>query len=234
VVINDSDPSSPQVVGLSGTGTSTVVFNPLTVAFGTHAVGTTSLPIKATLTNNTGKSLTLGTPALSITGPYVISGGTSCTNGLIIVSGGSCFIKIEFIPTSTGYQTGAVTVTDSDATSPQTLPITGTATAVEFTPPTINFGTGNVGQQLSAPVTITNVGPSTITFTAASFIGTNNKDFYTNAGDPPCAGKILAGATCSFTMYFKASQVGAESATYEVFDNNAGSPQTLPLAGTGQ
>ena len=42
LIVNDSDPSSPQVVGLTGTGTSLVVFNPSSVTFAPQAVGTTS------------------------------------------------------------------------------------------------------------------------------------------------------------------------------------------------
>ena len=42
------------------------------------------------------------------------------------------------------------------------------------------------------------------------------------------------GGTCQLTVYFDPTKVGAESATYKVFDNSVGSPQTLPMAGTGQ
>jgi hypothetical protein len=35
-------------------------------------------------------------------------------------------------------------------------------------------------------------------------------------------------------MFFTPSKVGAEKATYKVFDNSPGSPQSLALSGTGQ
>ena len=73
LVITDSDPSSPQFVGMTGTGISNVALSPTTVAFPAQPVGVTtptSSAKKVTLTNNTGASLTLGNPAITITGPF--------------------------------------------------------------------------------------------------------------------------------------------------------------------
>ena len=44
VVINDSDPSTPQLIGLSGTGTSNVSLSLTSITFAMTAVGTTSAP----------------------------------------------------------------------------------------------------------------------------------------------------------------------------------------------
>jgi hypothetical protein len=238
LVINDSDPSSPQFVGLTGTGTSNVVLSPSTVAFPAQPVGVTtptSSAKKITLTNSTGALLTLGNPAISITGPFSkLSGPTSCTNNLVVAVSGTCVIYVLFTPTAVGFPTGTLSVADSDATSPQTVALSGTGTGVEFTPSSVNFGTATVGVQVSSTVTITNVGTTPITFTAAAITGTNSKDFSTSASDPPCSGSLAPAAVCTFTMYFKPSIVGSESATYVVFDNSAASPQSLPLTGTGQ
>jgi hypothetical protein len=142
-------------------------------------------------------------------------------------------IYVVFSPTSVGYPTGTLSVTDSDPTSPQTVALAGTATGVEFAPSSVNFGTSTVGHQVSSTVTITNVGTSIITFTAATITGPNSADFSTNNGDPPCHGSLAPAAACTFTAYFKPSIMGAESAAYLVYDNSTGSPQSLPLTGTG-
>lgn len=234
VVINDSDPSTPQVVGLSGTGISNVSFTPSTVAFATQPVGTTSTSRKIVLTNNTGATLTLGNPAIAITGPFSKIGATSCTNGLAILAGGTCNIFVVFSPTAVGFPTGTLTVTDTDATSPQSVALSGTASGVLFTPSSVNFGTSAVGHQVSSTVTITNVGPTYISFTAGAITGANSRDFLTGATNPPCAGSLAPGAVCTFSMYFTPSLIGTESANYLVYDSSTGSPQTLPLAGTGQ
>ena len=234
LVIDDSDPSSPQIVGMTGTGTSAVTLSPNSVAFAPQAVGTTSNLTKVTLTNNTAASLTLKSPAVSVTAPFAFgTGPTSCSNGQVIAVGQSCFIYVDFTPTSVGYPTGTLSVFDSDATSPQTAALSGTGTGVEFTPTSVSLAS-TVGKQVSTSVTITNVGASTITFTAATITGPNSADWSTNNGDPPCKGSLAPGALCSFTVYFTPSIVGSESATYLVYDSSTGSPQSLPLTGTGQ
>jgi hypothetical protein len=236
LIIEDSDPSSPQVVGMTGTGTSSVVFNPSALAFGATPVGTTAGPTKITLTNNTTATLTLKNPASSITGPFTISAGiTTCTSGATIpASGGTCVIWVEFTPTSAGYPTGTLSVFDSDATSPQTVALSGTGTGVEFSPSPVNLTSTAVGTKVSATVNIFNVGTSTITFTAGTITGPNSADFSTTATDPPCGGSLAPGAPCSFTVYYTPSTSGPESATYLVYDSSTGSPQSLPLNGTVQ
>ena len=233
LVVNDSDPSSPQIVGLTGTGTSMVAFNPSSLVFPDQAVGTTSALKKVTLTNKTGAKLTLKNPPLSVTGPFSTTSASTCTKNLAIAAGGTCVIYVEFTPTSAGYPTGTLSVFDSDATSPQVVGLSGTGTGVEFTPSTVSLSS-TVGKQVSISVNITNVGTSTITFTAGGISGPNASDWSTNASNPPCGGSLAPGAPCTFTVYFKPSIVGSESATYLVYDSSSGSPQSLPLSGTGQ
>ena len=239
VIINDSDPSSPQLVGLAGTGTSNVVLTPNTIQFATTAVGIASAPTKVTLTNKTGVSITLGNPAFSITGPFLVAANSTCTNSLVIAANGTCIINAQFKPTKVGFASGTINVNDSDVTSPQSIAVSGYGTAVKFTPPSINFGTVTKGTQVSTTVTITNVGTTNLFFTGAEFTGTNSADFADNYSDqPPCGNTsgnpLKPGGTCILTMYFTPSKTGTESATYKVFDNSVGSPQGLPLTGKGQ
>ncbi len=236
LIVRDSDPSSPQFAGMTGTGTSNVVLSPTSVAFPAQPVGTTTptnSPKKITLTNNTGSSLTLGNPAISFSGPFSLLSATSCTNNLVIAASGTCNIYVLFTPTAVGFPTGTLSVADSDITSPQTVALSGTGTGVEFTPSSVNFGTSTIGVRVSSTVTITNVGTTPLIFTAATITGANSKDFSTSGSDPPCSGSLAPAGVCTFTMYFTPSISGAESATYQVFDNSAGSPQSLPLTGTG-
>jgi Abnormal spindle-like microcephaly-assoc'd, ASPM-SPD-2-Hydin/NHL repeat len=234
LLISDSDPSSPQIVGMIGTGTSNVAFSPTSVTFTRQPIGTTSSSTRIVLTNNTGATLTLGNPALSFTGPFASAHATTCTNGLPVAAAGTCAIFVTFTPQVVGYVTGSLSVADSDASSPQAVALAGTGTGVEFTPSSINFGTSNIGTRVQSTVTITNVSGSPITFTAWTITGANSADFTTTLADPPCTGSLQSGGVCTFTMYFTPSISGAESATLSVYDNSPGSPQTLALTGTGQ
>jgi len=233
--IGDSDPTSPQLVGLSGTGTSNVALAPSTVAFApAQAVGTTSKATAITLTNNTGVSITLGNPAVTMSGDFVNATGTTCTNSKVIAAGGSCIVNVTFKPTVVGPRTGSMSVADSDTTSPQTAALSGTGTAVKISPISVNFGTVTRGSQVSSTITVTNVGTTTISFYAATLSGTNSADFSFNSGNPPCTGTLAPAAVCTFSVFFDPSKVGLEKANYNMFDNSFGSPQQLSLQGTGQ
>ena len=103
----------------------------------------------------------------------------------------------------------------------------------------MNFGTVTRGQTVSSTVTITNVGTTNVYFIGGEIFGTNSADFSNNYGDnPPCgnnsANPLKPGATCQITVSFFPSKVGTENATYKVFDNTVGSPQSLTLTGKGQ
>jgi sugar lactone lactonase YvrE len=230
VIINDNDPSSPQIIGLSGTGTSNVSLAPNSIAFAATPVGATSTVSKITLTNNTGVSITLGTPAISVTGPFLTTAATTCTNGLVIASLGTCIIDVEFKPTTVGYASGTLSVSDTDVTSPQTVALSGTGTAMRFSPASINFGSVAKGQQVSSTVSLINGGTTTVTISGYDMAGANSSDFTYYA---PCGATIAAGTSCTLTMYFDPSTTGAEKATFKVFDSSPGSPQTLALSGTG-
>ena len=240
LVVKDSDPSSPQLIGVSGTGISKIALSPANLSFGTTAIGVSSAAMKITLTNSSGVSVTLGNPAVTTTGPFSSATSTTCTNNLVIAASGTCVINITFKPTAPGYVTGSVSVADSDVTSPQTVTLMGTGTPIKFTPASVNFGTVTRGQTVNSTETITNVGSTNLYFTGAEFSGTNSADFSDNFGDSaPCGlnsatSPLKPGATCNITVYFDPSIVGSESASYKVFFNGAGSPQALPLTGKGQ
>ena len=77
-----------------------------------------------------------------------ISSASSNCGGTIAV-GATCTINITFTPSVTGAETATLSVSDSDASSPQTVPLTGTGTApaspVFLTPAPVNFGNQAIG-----------------------------------------------------------------------------------------
>ncbi len=241
VVINDNDPSSPQLIGLTGTGTSNVSLSPGTITFPTTAVGVASAASKITVTNNTGVSITLGNPALTVTAPFSIATATTtCTNSLVIAASGTCVINVTFKPTVVGFTLGSVSLADSDVTSPQSVPLQGYGTGIKFTPTTVNFGTVTKGTTVSSTVTITNVGTTNVFFTGSELSGTNSADFNANylGNSVPCgntaANPLKPAGTCQITVYFDPSKTTTENSSYKVFDNSVGSPQSLALTGKGQ
>jgi hypothetical protein len=120
--INTSDPTSPQVFSVSGTGTAISV-SPKSSGFGSVTVGK-SRSNTITVTN-------LGSAAVAVSSIAV--GGTNAadftqtnTCGGSIAGASSCTITVTFTPAATGSRTGTLTITDADPTSPQVVVLTGT------------------------------------------------------------------------------------------------------------
>jgi hypothetical protein len=123
-----TDNNRTQTVTLNGTGLAPagVSLTPFTLGFGNVGLGHASTQT-VTLTNNGGSSLNIsGTTA---SGDYaIISNACSST----LAASAACVLTIRFAPTGTGLRSGALTVTDSAASSPQTVPLSGTGVDFSF------------------------------------------------------------------------------------------------------
>lgn len=119
LIINDSDPASPQTVLLGGTGTA-VTMAPTKVTFAAQAVGTTSAPVPVKVSNSGTNTLTFG--SIQSTGDFAET--DNCLGGVAPKS--MCAINITFTPSQSGTRTGTVVLNDNDGTSPQVIRLTGT------------------------------------------------------------------------------------------------------------
>ncbi len=218
---------SPQSVSLTGTGvaSSTVALKPSNLTYATQLVGTTSSPKTATLTNTGGQTVNIS--AISATAPF--NQTNNCPSSLPV--GGNCKIQVTFTPTVGGPANGRLSVTDDARGSPQTTSLSGTGTVVELQPIGVNFGNQKVGTQ-SQPVsiTLTNVGRTALSISQIAFTGTNPGDFSQTNN---CGSSVPAGGNCTIKLRFKPRAKGQRSANLSVTDNGGGSPQTVPVVGTG-
>lgn len=141
-VITDASPGT-QPVALTGIGvgsvSSNIGFSSSILAFGNQEAGTSSAQKTVTVTDN-------GTASLTIQSVGVSSGYASTDNctGQMLAPGGSCAIHVTLQPVadfaSVDYP-GAITLTDSDSTSPQVVGLTGTGVApITSSPPALDFG----------------------------------------------------------------------------------------------
>src|SRR5205823_703136 len=85
---------------------------------------------------------------------------------------------------------------------------------------------------MSAPraITVSNRGTSPLAINQITFTGANSGDF---AETDNCGTPVAGGASCTVSVTFTPSTGGTESAAVSVADNAAGTPQTVPLSGTG-
>jgi len=115
-----TDNAGAQTVSLSGNGSAPVTFFPNTVNFFTVAVGTTSATKTITLKNHLSVGLTF--TGMTTSPGFAIA---SSTCGASIGAKATCTINVTFSPLAAGSVTGALTVSDTAATSPQTVTLKG-------------------------------------------------------------------------------------------------------------
>ena len=140
----------------------TVTVVPSVLNFGTVTDGTTTAAQSVTLTNNTTSTLALTVAITDITPPapatdFAISSNTCGAN---VAAGGSCTVSVTFTPTLNAAESATLVFTDSDASSPQNVSLTGTGTTVaaDFTltgPASFTVKDGSSG---NFNVTLTSVG----------------------------------------------------------------------------
>ncbi len=101
-----------------------------------------------------------------------------------------------------------------------------------FSPPSLNFGSVTEGQPVTLVLHLVNNGDQSlaINLAATSITGTNAPDF---SQTTTCLATLAPNANCSFVVTFAPSTTGVESASLAISDNAPGSPQTIPLTGTG-
>jgi FG-GAP-like repeat/Abnormal spindle-like microcephaly-assoc'd, ASPM-SPD-2-Hydin/Beta-propeller repeat len=229
----DNAPASPQTVALSGTGTGpAVTLSPSSLTYGNQKVGTSSATQKITLTNSGSSPLTIS--AISITG--VDSADFTETNTCplspsTLANGKTCTITVTFAPRTGGTLTASLSVTDNASGDLQAVSLSGTGTAVQFSPTSLNFGSLKVGKTSSAKsITLTNLGNTPLSISAISITGTDSADFnQTNT----CGSTVGAGQSCSINVTFTPQATGSRSASISVTDNGGASPQMVALIGTG-
>lgn len=230
VTITDSAPGSPHSVSMTGTGTApAVTLSPTSVAFGTRQLGTTSAGTAVTL-KNTGTG-TLSITSTAITGTNTADFTRTTTCGTSLTAGSSCTITVTFSPKAAGARSAAITIVDSASTSPQTVSLSGTGTAVSLSPTTIAFTSRTVGTTSSATnVTLRNLATTAMSISSIAITGTNSGDF---SQTKTCGSSLAGGGSCTISVRFKPTAVGARTASLAITDSDPTSPQTVSLSGTG-
>lgn len=144
VTLVDNDPAGSAKVSLVGFGgqSAGVSLSPQRLNFGGEIVGTSSSAMTVTVTNV--GNLTLNVASVGVTGDY--SQTNNCSSA--IAPSGTCAIQVTFSPTASGPRNGLLTITDNSFTSPEMIPLTGTASdfSLSVAPSSSNTATITAGQ----------------------------------------------------------------------------------------
>jgi len=222
-------------------GAPMVTVLPSSLHFATQAQGTSSAPQKAVLTNIGNADLVI--TRITIDGIHApdFSQTNDCPVAPATLPGGaSCTIQVIFKPSEIGDKTAALSIADNASGSPQSVPLSGTATppvpAVSFTPATLNFGNQAVGTKSAAqPITLANTGSATLNITRSIAIGGENSAEFALVTEkttcPVTGGQLPPATSCTIAVSFTPATAGAKSAQVIMVDDAEGSPHAVPLAG---
>lgn len=205
---------------------STISLSPTSLTFPTTLKGAQSAPQVVTLTNTGTVAVTIDSITVSTSGDF--HSHNTCPSSL--AAGANCTITAIFRPQAKGTRTGTITITDSAAGSPQTVPLAGTGTILTFSPPSLDFGDQGVGTSQSHTITMSNHSGSPVTITTLTIKGTNLNDFSQTNN---CGTSLAGNSSCTITVTFMPIKTGARSANVWIADDGGGSPQILPLSGNG-
>ena len=126
-----------------------------------------------------------------------------------------------------------MTITDNASNSPQTISLTGTATAstVTLSPSSLTFASQAVGTTSAAQaLTLTNSTGSALAISSIAITGTNSGDFAQTNG---CGASLAVGASCTINVTFTPTTPGSRTGLISITDNAQGSSQQVALSGMG-
>jgi Abnormal spindle-like microcephaly-assoc'd, ASPM-SPD-2-Hydin len=204
-----------------------VTLSPTSLTWGSVAVGVTAAAKTVTLTNS--GNATLNISSITVSGDFAQTiVAKSC--GATVAAGKTCVIKVTFTPTQIGARSGAITITDNAANSPQTVPLSGTgAVPVTLTPATATYPARTVGTTSPAKVfTLANKQAVALNNIAISTTG----DF--SVSTTTCTTSLAAKTKCKISVVFTPTLTGTRTGSLSVADNAVNSPQTSTLTGTGK
>jgi hypothetical protein len=231
LTITDSAANSPQAVSLTGTGVAQATTSVAALAFGNQGLSNTSAAKTVTLTNNDTAAISLSGNTISGTNASAFAvSATTC--GTSLAGHTSCTISVTFSPATTGAMTATLSVADIASNSPQTVSLTGTGVQpVTLSVATVAFGNQGIASTSAAKtVTVTNNNSVGLTFSSIA-IAPPPGDFVQSA--TTCSASIAAHSSCTVSVTYNPSVLGAETATLTLTDSAGNSPQNVSLTGTG-
>jgi Beta-propeller repeat/Cep192 domain 4/HYDIN/CFA65/VesB-like, Ig-like domain len=221
-----SGTSGITTVGLIGRGVVTGVLSitPLSLTFPATVQQGASAPQVVSISNTGNATATI----INLT----INGDFAETNncGSSLAPGGTCQLNITFRPTAAGTFEGYLNFLSNTQAQFYTISFSGvgiTAPAALFCPDSLNFGNQVTNTTSNShTIVLTNSGSDQLTVTGTSVSG----DFSLTSN---CPGSMAPHSTCTLNVIFTPTSIGTLNGALLVYDNAQGSPQSIPLTGTG-
>jgi len=189
--------------------------------YGNVVVGKTrSLPV--TITNYSQNPMTIEN--IKTTGDFSVTAGNCKT---ILQPGTFCRANVKFAPQKLGLLHGALTITDTDMSSPQVVALQGTGTYGDLPVlyPGVVYSLTHLGTSAQQSVKFSNAGSASLSISKILTIGDYSQ---TNT----CGTELKPGANCEITITFTPTLTGVRRGNLVIWDSDPGSPHTARLSGT--
>ena len=225
------------------TGGTAIVVDSLGNAYVTGSTNTTNFPItsgavQAALGGTTDVFVTKVNAAGSalVYSSYLGGFQSASASGIALGASGSVYLTgaaWDGFPTTSGaYQTTfQYDPSNSSGIAPDIFVSKMTSQDVGLSPGSVTFSSQQVGTaSLAHVVKLANSGSTTLNISSITLTGTISGDF---AQTNNCDSSLAPNAICTITVTFTPAATGTRTATLEVQDDGANTPQTTGLTGTG-
>jgi len=205
----------------------TVTLAPWEVSLGYQPIGQSSHPYFVTLSNQGNTAINMNSASLTGTNERDFSFINLC--GKTLVAGQSCKFRIIFTPGNEGPRSAMLNINDSAVGSPQEVALSGVGKMPEAqpTPASLAFSAQLVGTPSPVQqIQLYNGGDWDLAIYSVTATG----DF---SAYSDCGTGLLKERTCHISVKFWPKGLGLRSGTVTITDDAVGSPQTIPLTGTG-
>lgn len=215
----------------SGAAPPTLSFAPASLSFGIQGAGVSGKPKTVTLTNKGTASVMLNSLTASTGYSVTPSGALPCSGQL--AAGAKCTFSVGFTPPIMGIILGAVTVANTGPVNPVMYNLTGTGVpAVTFSPPNLTFSGQRLGT--TSPLqTLTLSNNQTVPLNLSSVVPSGDYAVVPG-GAAACGFSVPANSKCTLQVTFTPTQMGTIKGAVTFTHDAGGSPQSVPLTGTGQ
>jgi hypothetical protein len=253
LTINYNDGAAAQTIplALQGTGKlkATLAITPAAFNYGTQIVGSTTSQV-FTVTNSGELTAANLADGATLAAPFSMPGGypghaiaSKCGNSL--AAAGTCTINVDFAPVAAGSPSSTITLSYDDGISTgvtTTNAVNGTAvTAANLTITNPGgFGTKATGSNTDVLVTVNNTGSTNATSVTESTLGGTFKftsgSYPGHAAAGACGTTINAGSSCTLSVRYNPTTLGAHTGTITLGYNNGvigTASATQGLTGTG-
>jgi hypothetical protein len=190
---------------------------PNAVSFGNVAASAPQT-ITETLTNTGASTVNISSTSLSGPDQGDFSLSNNSCNGAAVDPNNTCSVDVTFQPSSNGSESASLDIADDDPSSPQSVPLSGTGVASQFSVAggPLTFGDQRVGTtSTNQSVIVTNNTDYDANPANTNVTGANPGDFNATG----CSGTVPGGNTnntCTVNVDFTPGATGARSATLNV------------------